>query len=112
MAVSKTEQRNPNLSTSSLPSAPPDSTVRRRYTPLDLASVTIEDDFWAPRRRVNRERTIPHIYRQCKETGRVDAFRPDWVPGPGIEPFRRPAGGASHVMFWDSDIAKWLEAAS
>src|SRR5262245_4541741 len=112
MAVSKTEQRKQKLSTSPPPSAPPDSTVRQRYTPLAHTDVTIDDAFWAPRQRVSRERTIPHIYRQCQQTGRIDAFRPDWVPGPGIEPFRRPAGGASHVMFWDSDIAKWLEAAS
>jgi DUF1680 family protein len=88
------------------------SPVRRLYAPLALADVTIDDAFWAPRQRVNRERTIPHIYRQCQQTGRIDAFRPDWVPGPGIEPFRRPSGGASHVMFWDSDVGKWLEAAS
>jgi uncharacterized protein len=102
-----------HLNTSSATAAPSaDSLVSQLYAPLDLASVTIDDAFWAPRQRVNRERTIPHIYRQCQTTGRVDAFRPDWVPGPGIEPVRRPAGGVSHVMFWDSDIGKWLEAAS
>jgi DUF1680 family protein len=102
-----------HLNTSSATSAPPaDSPVRQRYAPLGLTNVTIDDAFWAPRQRVNRERTIPHIYRQCQQTGRIDAFRPDWAPGPGIEPVRRPAGGVSHVMFWDSDIAKWLEAAS
>lgn len=92
------------------PAAPASRAVRRSYVPVPFTRVTIADSFWAPRQQVNRERTIPHIYRQCLETGRIDAFRPDWSPG--LAPFRRPGGGASHVMFWDSDVAKWIEAAS
>jgi DUF1680 family protein len=37
----------------------------------------------------------------CKETGRLDALRLNWKPG--MEP--------PHI-FWDSDVAKWIEAAS
>src|SRR6266487_1359546 len=84
--------------------------VRHRYTPLPLPHVTIADSFWAPRRTVNRERTIPHIYRQLLATGRIDAFRPDW--NPDAETRRRGPWGGSTVMFWDSDVAKWIEAAS
>jgi DUF1680 family protein len=99
------------LSTALPPSAPPaNSAVRRRYTPVPFTQVTIADSFWGPRRQVNRERTIPHIYRQCLETGRIDAFRPDWNPDAEIR--RRGPWGGTHVMFWDSDVAKWLEAAS
>jgi uncharacterized protein len=87
-----------------------DSLVRQEYAPLPLTHVAIDDAFWAPRQRVNRERSIAHIYRQCLETGRIDAFRPDG--GPQIEFVPRPSGGVSHVMFWDSDVGKWLEAAS
>jgi len=72
------------------------------WKPVPFRDVSLEGRFWAPRLRVNREATIPHEYLQCKETGRVDAFRLDWKPG--VEP--KP-----HI-FWDSDIAKWLEAAS
>ena len=75
---------------------------RMILSPVPLTAVTIDDAFWAPRQRVNRERTIPWIYRQCKETGRIDAFRLDWRPG------REPV---PHI-FWDSDVAKWIEAAS
>jgi DUF1680 family protein len=64
--------------------------------------VTIDDCFWAPRQRVTRERTLPHIYRQCESTGRIDALRLAWQPGQEPVP---------HI-FWDSDVAKWLEAAS
>jgi hypothetical protein len=80
------------------------------FTPVPFTQVTIEDPFWLPKLQVNRERTIPHIYRQLVETGRIDAFRPDWQPGPEITA-RGPWGGTV-VMFWDSDVAKWLEAAS
>jgi DUF1680 family protein len=72
------------------------------YTPLPLASVVIADEFWAPRLRTNRERTIPIEYEQCRTTGRFDALRLNWEPG--MEPI-------PHI-FWDSDVAKWIEAAS
>ena len=81
-------------------------TVQRRYTPLPFTRVTIKDDFWAERQRINREQTIPHIYEMCKQTGRLDAFRADWSADPDIKRRSIP------VLFWDSDIAKWLEAAS
>ena len=67
-----------------------------------FSSVTISDAFWAPKLRVNRENTLPIEYEQCKITGRIDAFRLDWKPGQPNPP---------HI-FWDSDVAKWIEAAS
>jgi DUF1680 family protein len=84
--------------------------TRQQYAPLALTQVAIDDTFWAPRQRINREHSIAHIYRQCLETGRIDAFRQDGSIK--IEYTPRPSGGVSHVMFWDSDVAKWLEAAS
>ncbi len=80
----------------------PDPKSEIHLAPVPFTHVTIEDRFWAPRIRVNREKTLPHQYRQCKETGRIDAFRLDWTPG------REPV---PHI-FWDSDVAKWVEAAS
>ena len=58
----------------------------------------ITGGFWAERQALNTDKTLHHIWRQCKETGRIDAFR-----------LRRTAD-APHI-FWDSDVAKWLEAA-
>lgn len=78
------------------------SPSKRKLTPVPLTQVTIEDAFWEPRMRINREKTIPHEYTQCENTGRIDAFLLDWKPG--MEP--RPH------YFWDSDVAKWVEAAS
>ena len=63
-----------------------------------LKAVSIEDKFWSERIRVNREVTIPIEYDQCKTTGRLEALTLKPVPD-------------QHI-FWDSDIAKWLEAAS
>jgi len=71
-------------------------------SPVPLGRVQIENGFWGERLRVNREVTLPIEYRQCKETGRIDAFRLNWKPGQSNPP---------HV-FWDSDVAKWIEAAS
>src|SRR5262245_44230598 len=66
------------------------------------SQVRIDDAFWSPRQRLNREQTLPALYRQCSTSGRVDALRLDWRPGK--HPVPHP--------FWDSDVAKWLEAAS
>lgn len=73
-----------------------------RWHPVSFRDVAVEGRFWEARLRVNREATIPHEYLQCKETGRVDAFRLDWKPGQEPKPH----------FFWDSDLAKWIEAAS
>jgi uncharacterized protein len=83
-------------------SSPLEAQISRSYRPVPLTAVTITDAFWEPRIRVNREQTLPHIYRLCRETGRVEAFKLDWKPS--VEP-------VPHI-FWVSDVAKWVEAAS
>ncbi len=87
----------PNASTLSSSSEQPGPL----FTPVSWKDVIIDGLFWEARLRANREHTLPHLYRFCQETGRFDAFRLDWKPG------REPV---PHV-FWDSDVAKWLEAA-
>ena len=57
------------------------SSTKRKLTPVPLTQVTVEDAFWAPRMRVNSEQTIPHEYKQCRDTGRIDAFLLNWKPG-------------------------------
>ncbi len=76
--------------------------VKKEFTPVSFANVTVDDAFWAPRMKTNRESTIPYEYQRCKDTGRIDGFRPDWKPGEG----------QTRHIFYDSDIAKWIEAAS
>ena len=69
--------------------------------PVALNKVSIDGVFWAPRQGVNRTTTLPIEYEQCKDTGRIDAWKLDWEPGQPNPPHH----------FWDSDIAKWIEAA-
>src|SRR6266705_3662461 len=83
-------------------SSPLEAQILRSYRPVPFTVVTITDSFWEPRIRVNREQTLPHVYRLCRETGRVEAFTLDWKPD--VEP-------VPHI-FWVSDVAKWVEAAS
>ncbi len=68
--------------------------------PVPFTNVKITDEFWAPRLKTNREVTLPIEYKHCKKSGRYDAWK--WKPGKPKEP---------HI-FWDSDVAKWLEAAA
>lgn len=62
--------------------------------------VTINDGFWHMRQQLNHEKTAYSVMEQFQNTGRFDAFRCDWKEGD--EP-------APHI-FWDSDIAKWIES--
>ena len=66
-----------------------------------LRNVTIDEGFWAARIEVNRNATLPAEYAQCRKTGRIDAWKLKWKPGKPEKPHH----------FWDSDAAKWIEAA-
>jgi DUF1680 family protein len=61
------------------------------------------DTFWAPRRRINREVTLPEQYQLCESTGRIDNFR---------RAAGNPAIPFTGRFFNDSDLYKWLEAAA
>jgi DUF1680 family protein len=74
----------------------------RRLSAVPFTRVTIDDSFWAPRRKTNCEVSVPHQYAMNEETGRIDAWRLQWKPGTEPKP---------HI-FWDSDVAKWIESAS
>ena len=67
-----------------------------------LKQVRIEGGFWGRLMEVNRRVTLPIEYKQCKDTGRIDALKLEWKPGQPNEP---------HI-FWDSDVGKWIEAAA
>jgi DUF1680 family protein len=88
-----------------MPSQPPS---QRRYTPLALPQVQIEDLFWAPRQRSLIERGLPHQLDQLQRSGAVTAL--EQRPGPLAIPILD--WGGTPQMFWDSDIAKWIEGAS
>jgi DUF1680 family protein len=75
---------------------------KTKLTPVSLKNVSIKGGFWEPRVRVNREVTLPIEYEQCQKTGRLDAWKLSWKPEDPNPP---------HI-FWDSDVAKWIEAAA
>ena len=68
--------------------------------PVPITRVSLTDSFWSPRQTVNRSVTLPIEYDQCRQTGRIDAWKLDWKPGQPNPP---------HI-FWDSDVGKWIEA--
>src|SRR5579859_2443113 len=89
------------------PTATPVVDTRRsthsRLKPVPLSAVRVEDAFWTPRLKTTREVTLPSQYEQCEVSGRIDNFR--------------RAAGKKQIDFQgrfynDSDVYKWLEAAS
>lgn len=71
-------------------------------TPVPFNQVTFDDAFWAPRIKTNRTATLPAVYEMLARTGRIAAWAGAWRPGDPNPPH----------AFWDSEIAKWMEAAS
>lgn len=71
-------------------------------TAVPLQNVRIDSGFWGSRQAINRSATLPAIYHQSKITGRFDAWKLEWKPGQPNQPHH----------FWDSDAAKWIEAAA
>ncbi len=74
-----------------------------RLRPVPVQAVAIHDTFWLPRLRRNREVTLPTQLRLLHETGRLANLRR--VAGTFDGPFQGR-------YFNDSDVYKWLEAAS
>jgi DUF1680 family protein len=77
------------------------SHVRLRTLPLD--AVDLADDFWEPRRRINREVTLPSQYKHLEDKGRLDNFR---------RASGKTGGEYQGIYFNDSSVYKWLEAAA
>jgi DUF1680 family protein len=73
------------------------------HRPVPIGNVRLDDAFLAPRIRINREVTIPLQYTHLEETNRLRNFRR--VAGDFDGPF-------DGIYFNDSDVYKWLEAAS
>jgi uncharacterized protein len=72
-----------------------------RLRPVPLPDVTLADAFWAPRRRINGERTLPSQYEHLEATGTIDNFR---------RAAGKRDGAYAGMYFSDTDAYKWLEA--
>lgn len=66
---------------------------------ISWKNITLTDGFWKYWQETAAKETSNAIYDRFYETGRIDAMSLDWTPDKPNKP---------HV-FWDSDIAKWLE---
>jgi DUF1680 family protein len=77
------------------------------FRPVSGRGITLGAGFWADRRRVNRERTMPHGFEQLRRAGNLGNLR-----------LAAGADGRYHTLgrsigldfpFLDSDVYKWLE---
>ncbi|KAF2093592.1 DUF1680-domain-containing protein [Rhizodiscina lignyota] len=67
-----------------------------------------DSSFWGNRRTTVRRVTLPVQLHMLKGTGRYDAFKLKWKPIYDDPPASWPV--PKH-LFWDSDVAKWIEGA-
>ena len=74
-----------------------------RLKPISLGKIALKEGFWLNRYRLNLDHTIPSQYNLLNQTGRLDNFRRV------VREVQKPHQG---YVFNDSDVYKWLEAAS
>jgi DUF1680 family protein len=74
--------------------------------PLPLSAVRIDDPFWSPRQETVRTVTLPQQQAKLREGGQFRALELAGTPGATL-----PEGFTPHI-FWESDVGKWIEAAS
>jgi len=82
----------------------------RQFTPVPFPDVSMDAGFWAERLETVLTRTIPSQHKQLEAYGILESLS---IPSPP-PPFRFPpnAHGFTTQIFWDSDVGKWIEAAS
>lgn len=80
-----------------------DHSLDARLHPVPVQAVHLGDGFWASRRKVTTERSLPTMLQLLEEHGVVDNFRR--LAGHPEIPRRGP-------LYTDSDLYKWMEAAS
>ncbi|HTY38669.1 MAG TPA: glycoside hydrolase family 127 protein [Bacteroidota bacterium] len=71
--------------------------------PVPFTSVRIDDEFWLPRLVINRTVTVPHNFKECESTGRLDNF----AKAAGLK-----KGHYQGYQFNDSDVFKAIEGAA
>ncbi len=69
---------------------------------IGFSSVRLTGGFWQEKQQLVRKVTLPAVYHRFSETHRFDALKCDW----------KEKGEYTGHIFWDSDVAKWLESAA
>ena len=84
--------------------------TQRGYSPVPFAEVKLTGPFWRERLEVVLSRTIPSQHAKLAEVGILESLQ---LPKP-IPPLKIPRNSHGFTMqvFWDSDVGKWVEAAS
>jgi DUF1680 family protein len=80
------------------------------WQPLDQTRVSITGGLWEKLQQQVGQVTLGHIYNEMRHEGHLDALRLDQRMHRGRQESSSWYWGGS--IFWDSDVAKWLEAAS
>lgn len=81
-----------------------------QYHSVRFVDVRLEGDFWKERLDTVLAKTIPSQHKKLAEYGLLDSLKlPN--PPPPLR-FPRHPNGFTVQVFWDSDIGKWIEAAS
>ena len=69
---------------------------------ISYRNVTLTSGYWKEKQLLNENVTIYSVYDRFYDTGRIEAFKFNYKDGMANRP---------HI-FWDSDVAKWIEAAA
>jgi len=91
------------LAASVCAAAEPPAPAHRVLASVPFTDVKLSDQFWAPRIRTNREKSLPHNFKWCEETGRISNF---------AKAAKLMPGKFEGIYFNDSDVYKVLEGAS
>ncbi|MBQ8742099.1 MAG: glycoside hydrolase family 127 protein [Clostridia bacterium] len=67
---------------------------------IGFENVTITGGFWKDQQDINKNNSVYSVYNRFYDTGRFESLKQDWQKGMPNRPH----------FFWDSDVAKWIEA--
>ena len=81
-----------------------------QYHPVRFVDVRLEGSFWRERLDTVLSRTIPSQHKKLTEYGYLNALKLPQPPPPLR--MQRNQHGFTVQVFWDSDVGKWIEAAS
>lgn len=69
---------------------------------IDFSDIRITDGFWKIKQDMLKNTTVDSVYNRFCDTHRFDALKCDW----------KETGEFDAHIFWDSDVAKWIEGVS
>lgn len=87
-------------------------------TAVPFTDVKVEDHFWAPRIKINREVVLPHNFKYCEDTGRIKNFVSAAIvteavkKGPITKEAAKELPRFEGIFFNDSDVYKAIEGAA